>query len=91
MNTKSTCLSTICFQFSRNAFNSSSKLDLHGLHTSEAITVLEKFIKDKKADMKKNQLPFPCIVSVITGRGVHSLQGAKLRPAVLNYLKKFGF
>ncbi|XP_055924400.1 uncharacterized protein LOC129956505 [Argiope bruennichi] len=53
-------------------------LDLHGLFTGEAVTAVSKFL-DAKQNSKR--------CKIITGQGHHSLDGPKIRPAVINFLK----
>uniref|UniRef100_A0A3Q2QF29 NEDD4 binding protein 2 n=1 Tax=Fundulus heteroclitus TaxID=8078 RepID=A0A3Q2QF29_FUNHE len=59
-------------------------LDLHGLHVREALEHLAQVLEEKAAG--KQGLCQPQL-SVITGRGNHSLGGvARIRPAVIDYL-----
>jgi DNA-nicking Smr family endonuclease len=56
-------------------------VDLHGLHVTEAINMLELVIHEKKRQGIKH-------LRVITGAGKHSgKRGAKLLPAVFQYLR----
>jgi DNA-nicking Smr family endonuclease len=62
-----------------------SSLDLHGLHVNEAIYVLQAKIGALEAECRGQKVH----LSVVTGRGAHSKDGkAKIRPAVLSWLKK---
>lgn len=79
--------SQLIYIIHRNFSSPVCKIDLHGLHIQEAVSLLEKFLYDKKLEIKRRLHPTPIVVTVITGQGRHSAQGAKLRPAVLNYLK----
>lgn len=59
-------------------------LDLHGLHVDEAIHTLRNFIANKQSERRADVR----YISVVTGRGKHSLGGvAKIKPAVLNFLR----
>ncbi|GFY48334.1 NEDD4-binding protein 2 [Trichonephila inaurata madagascariensis] len=74
--------------------NSSLKpfvLDLHGLYVQEAIPALEKFLRDKKLEIQRKSQSGVVKISVITGQGLHSVQGPKLRPSVVEYLKRNGY
>jgi DNA-nicking Smr family endonuclease len=57
--------------------------DLHGMHTSEALTLVEECLQ---------QLPKTCpggvVVKFVTGRGKHSEDGARIRPAVIDLLER---
>ncbi|GFT36864.1 NEDD4-binding protein 2 [Nephila pilipes] len=75
----------------RNVSLPPSVLDLHGLYVQEAVPVLEKFLKDKKVEMRSRPQNGVFKVSVITGQGVHSIRGPKLYPSVVEYLKKNGY
>ncbi|GFX61189.1 NEDD4-binding protein 2 [Trichonephila clavipes] len=72
----------------RNAFLKPFVLDLHGLYVQEAIPALEKFLRDKKLEIQRKSQSGVVKISVITGQGLHSIQGPKLRPSVVEYLKK---
>uniref|UniRef100_A0A8C2BKY4 NEDD4 binding protein 2 n=1 Tax=Cyprinus carpio TaxID=7962 RepID=A0A8C2BKY4_CYPCA len=62
-------------------------LDLHGLHVDEALHHLSQVLTDKNLEFSQG-LCQPQL-SVITGRGNRSQGGvARIRPAVLDYLKK---
>ncbi|KAH3855313.1 hypothetical protein DPMN_097879 [Dreissena polymorpha] len=66
----------------RELLDEHNTLDLHGLHIDEALVALERIITQKISERRKHLI-------VITGRGAHSRGGvARLRPAVLQYLKK---
>ncbi|XP_042913300.2 NEDD4-binding protein 2 [Parasteatoda tepidariorum] len=74
----------------RNDSLSARVLDLHGLYVQEAIPLLDKFIRNWKQAMQSPQQAIPQSISVITGQGLHSERGAKLRPSVMEFLKKTG-
>ncbi|GFQ67990.1 NEDD4-binding protein 2 [Trichonephila clavata] len=75
----------------RNALLKPLVLDLHGLYVQEAIPALEKFLRDKKLEIQRKSQSGLVRISVITGQGVHSVRGPKLRPSVVEYLKKNGY
>ncbi|XP_043103325.1 NEDD4-binding protein 2-like [Puntigrus tetrazona] len=60
-------------------------LDLHGLHVDEAIHHLGQVLRGKNLEFSQG-LCQPQM-SIITGRGNRSQGGARIRPAVLDYLK----
>uniref|UniRef100_A0A671M145 NEDD4-binding protein 2-like n=2 Tax=Sinocyclocheilus TaxID=75365 RepID=A0A671M145_9TELE len=65
-------------------------LDLHGLHVDEALHHLSQVLTDKNLELSQG-LCQPQL-SVITGRGNRSQGGvARIRPAVLDYLKNHHF
>ncbi|XP_054718465.1 NEDD4-binding protein 2-like [Uloborus diversus] len=70
---------------------SSLVLDLHGLYVQEAIPALEKFLRDRKLELRRRQQTTPQVVSVITGQGIHSMRGPKILPSVIAFLKKAGY
>eukprot|EP01112_Ceratiomyxa_fruticulosa_P010893 TRINITY_DN2904_c0_g1_i1.p1 TRINITY_DN2904_c0_g1~~TRINITY_DN2904_c0_g1_i1.p1 ORF type:complete len:196 (+),score=51.55 TRINITY_DN2904_c0_g1_i1:231-818(+) len=55
-------------------------IDLHSLYTKEALVVLEERVKE----CKKNEISH---LTVIVGKGHHSKDGAKLKPAVEKWLE----
>ncbi|XP_045140093.1 NEDD4-binding protein 2 [Echinops telfairi] len=65
-------------------------LDLHGLHVDEAIAHLMAVLHQKTEEFRQSGgKPY---LSVITGRGNHSLGGvARIKPAVIKYLTSHGF
>ncbi|XP_006895479.1 PREDICTED: NEDD4-binding protein 2-like [Elephantulus edwardii] len=66
-------------------------LDLHGLHVDEAIAQLTAVLQRKSKEFRQSNNGKPYL-SVITGRGNHSLGGvARIKPAVANYLTSHGF
>ncbi|XP_035222464.1 uncharacterized protein LOC118195279 isoform X2 [Stegodyphus dumicola] len=75
----------------RNICSPRFVLDLHGLYIQEAIPTLEKFLRDRKLELRRHQQVAPQTVSIVTGQGLHSIQGPKLRPSVMEYLKKTGY
>ncbi|KAL1023977.1 hypothetical protein UPYG_G00049780, partial [Umbra pygmaea] len=65
-------------------------LDLHGLHVDEALIHLQQVLEEKITE-RQQSLCAPQL-SVITGRGNHSHGGvARVRPAVIDYLKTQGY
>jgi hypothetical protein len=60
----------------------SSILDLHGLTVNEALPLVSAFIKHHLVDLKVRE------VFLITGRGVRSKNGIRLKPAVYHLLKE---
>ncbi|XP_071707180.1 uncharacterized protein [Rutidosis leptorrhynchoides] len=78
----------------RNCENDDWKLDLHGLHASEAVQVLAQHLLKiestkpyKLKNSVKHPLPRPRLLQVITGIGNHSRQGeASLPVAIKNFL-----
>lgn len=64
------------------------KLDLHGMHVKEAVTVLEKYVEG----LGRLQHPGGVLLKVVTGFGRHSaIPGrAKVLPAVVEYLAEAG-
>ncbi|GBN33822.1 hypothetical protein AVEN_163306-1 [Araneus ventricosus] len=64
----------------RNIGRGSNTLDLHSLYAHEAVEAMQGFIETQQK---------MCIL--ITGQGRHSMNGAKVRPAVVNYLKNHKF
>jgi len=65
-------------------------VDLHGLHVSEALDVVETVITLKQKERERTG-PEAKVVTFITGVGKHSIGGkAKIRPALIEYLKDYG-
>ncbi|XP_028938999.1 NEDD4-binding protein 2 isoform X2 [Ornithorhynchus anatinus] len=65
-------------------------LDLHGLHVPEAIHHMSRILQQKTEEYRQGGgKPY---LSVITGRGSHSLgRVARIKPAVIQYLTNHGF
>ncbi|XP_038608168.1 NEDD4-binding protein 2 [Tachyglossus aculeatus] len=65
-------------------------LDLHGLHVPEAIHHMSRILQQKSEEYRQGGgKPY---LSVITGRGNHSLgKVARIKPAVTQYLTNHGF
>lgn len=64
-----------------NANKSSNEIDLHGLFVAEAIERLSKRISRAKQYGENSLI-------VIAGRGRHSENGPKIKPAVIDFAKK---
>jgi hypothetical protein len=60
----------------------SNVLDLHGLTVNEALPLASAFIKHHLSDLKIRE------VFLITGRGVRSKNGIRLKPAIYHLLKE---
>eukprot|EP00184_Porphyridium_aerugineum_P008438 CAMPEP_0184691794 /NCGR_PEP_ID=MMETSP0313-20130426/527_1 /TAXON_ID=2792 /ORGANISM="Porphyridium aerugineum, Strain SAG 1380-2" /LENGTH=284 /DNA_ID=CAMNT_0027149559 /DNA_START=68 /DNA_END=922 /DNA_ORIENTATION=- len=72
----------------KNKGKSLYEIDLHGLYVEEALDQTEKRIGELEADGKNKGNS----MKIITGRGNHSEDNvAKIRPAVLDMLKKKGY
>lgn len=81
----------------------SEKLDLHGLTVAEAIpltrTALDDWWQAELAarehhgliDRHGTKVAFMEPLSIVTGRGLHSTGGAKLRPSVIKLLNQNGY
>ncbi|KNC76864.1 hypothetical protein SARC_10662 [Sphaeroforma arctica JP610] len=70
--------------FSSRNTRHSPEVDLHGLHVSEALELLEGLL-GRAAESNE-------YICIITGTGRHSVQGrARLRPAVEKYLTNHGY
>ncbi|GBM98907.1 NEDD4-binding protein 2-like 1 [Araneus ventricosus] len=74
----------------RNAALGSFTLDLHGLYVQEAIPMLEKFLRERKLEIKRRPQGTLTKLTIITGQGLHSIRGPKLRPSVIEYLRRTG-
>lgn len=62
-------------------------LDLHYLHVSEAVGVLDLFLDESIRQLSSRKME----IFIITGRGLHSLDGkSKLKPAIKQRLKQRG-
>ncbi|KAJ4730411.1 Smr domain-containing protein [Rhynchospora pubera] len=85
----------------KNANNDMSKLDLHGLHASEAVHAMEEHLmKIEDSDRMKSGPDFKDVSSthprqnilhVITGTGTHSKGQASLPAAVKSFLIEKGY
>ncbi|KAF8795477.1 NEDD4-binding protein 2-like 1 like protein [Argiope bruennichi] len=75
----------------RNAGLGYFTLDLHGLYVQEAIPVLEKFLRERKLEIKRRPQGSLAKLTIITGQGLHSMRGPKLRPSVIEYLRRTGY
>jgi NEDD4-binding protein 2 len=60
---------------------SSQYLDLHGLHVEEAIAALQERLLSASDE----------VLYVITGKGIHSKGEARIKPAVMHYLRSKGY
>lgn len=69
---------------SANPFNT---LDLHGVRAIEVIATISSYLLFKKQELD-NRKGDRLVLHLITGRGVHSDFGPKLKPMVINYLKQ---
>jgi len=58
------------------------QVDLHGFHTDVALEVLANVLDYYSKSLK------PQVIQVVTGAGFHSTNGAVIKPAVKEYLKK---
>ena len=66
-------------------------LDLHLLHVSEAISATQAFLHERQRVLIARGIR-QMEVSLITGRGAHSVGGqAVLKPSIKEHLKKQGF
>jgi DNA-nicking Smr family endonuclease len=66
-------------------------IDLHGLHVSEAIALLERVIQEELQEQYKDENRIRSL-NIITGVGRNSAQGkAKIKPAVEKYLDQENF
>ncbi|CAL1265831.1 unnamed protein product [Larinioides sclopetarius] len=74
----------------RNAALGYFTLDLHGLYVQEAIPMLEKFLRERKLEIKRRPQSALTKLTIITGQGLHSIRGPKLRPSVIEYLRRTG-
>jgi len=76
--------------YNTNNFENLIAVDLHGLHVSEALDVVETVITLKQKERERTG-PEAKVVTFITGVGKHSIGGkAKIRPALIEYLKDYG-
>jgi Smr domain len=80
--------SAAAFHAHNAAILNTFKLDLHGMHVKEAVTVLKKYIEGLGA----LQHPGGVLLKIVTGFGRHStVPGrAKVLPAVVQYLAEVG-
>lgn len=68
--------------------HSSDTLDLHHYRVVEAITIFDLYI-DYHVRLVREQGPQQQCLSIITGRGTHSVNGKpKIKPAIINRVKK---
>jgi len=70
----------------KNASHDPTSIDLHGLQTDEALAQLTsrfELLSTKHKNVTE--------LSVVTGAGIHSAAGAKIKPAVEEYLKEKGY
>lgn len=66
-------------------------LDLHHLHVTEALSAAQAFLIERRRVITARGLK-RLKVSLITGRGVHSLGGqARLKPTIKEFLRKSGY
>jgi len=73
-----------------NNFENLIAVDLHGLHVSEALDIVETVISLKQKERDRYG-PEVKVITFITGVGKHSTGGkAKIRPALIEYLKDYG-
>ncbi|XP_014666861.1 PREDICTED: uncharacterized protein LOC106808600 [Priapulus caudatus] len=73
----------------RNAETDANMLDVHGLHVTEAIDAVERFLACRASECAQSATRY---ISIITGRGVHSKGGsAKIKPAVIDYLRRHNY
>ncbi|CAH1424159.1 unnamed protein product [Lactuca virosa] len=83
----------------RNSENDDWKLDLHGLHASEAVQVLQQHLLKieshvsvtRSTNPNKQQLSKPRLLEVITGKGSHSRGQAALPIAIKSFLTEKGY
>ena len=67
-----------------------TEVDLHGLHAGEALALVKGCIEDHASKRRawQGRGLFPSkLVKVITGKGLHSQSGPRLRPAIENSLQ----
>ena len=71
-------------------------IDLHGLHVDEALKIVKALTKHRSSTSSTRPLSIgkflrvlycPCSLFSVTGRGSHSVSGARLQPAVRAYLE----
>lgn len=73
--------------------NDREEIDLHGLHATEALNLVRAQLdahREERAAWKGGGNPPTRKVNVITGKGLHSRAGPRLRPAVENLLQLEG-
>ncbi|XP_023738312.1 uncharacterized protein LOC111886307 [Lactuca sativa] len=78
----------------RNSENDDWKLDLHGLHASEAVQVLQQHLLKIESHLSTNpkqQLSKRRLLEVITGKGSHSRGQAALPIAIKSFLTEKGY
>lgn len=74
-----------------NSTKDANVLDLHLLHVPEALSATQAFLSEREQVLTARGIR-QMKVSLITGRGAHSIGGqAKLKPAIKDFLKKLGY
>ena len=66
-------------------YSSKNQLDLHGFHSNEVVSTLASYLASKQEELEKFKLK-KMHLDIITGRGIHSQFGPKIKPIVINYL-----
>jgi len=70
-------------KLSEQQITNGETIDLHGLHVSEALQLLERYMSSLTAGLK--------YFYILTGTGHHSLDArSRLLPAIRNFLDEFG-
>ena len=85
----------LTFKEKNGGRNSNFELDLHELAVDESILILEHHISQITIKLNQKQFtpshPHKHEFKIITGRGVHSKGGAKIRPMVQKWLRKYNY